>query len=124
MPVKGVRKVANVTGSGIEYVTRPVRKSKAFQAVKETVDDGSSSRYGGWVEKEERKRRRELRELNEFQRTGGRPQGPMEEDITYVHLRYTSKYRIDISLGLEPTSRFTRTPSTRRSGGTSATPAS
>lgn len=85
MPVKGVRKVANVTGSGIEYVTRPVRKSKAFQAVKETVDDGSSSRYGGWVDKEERKRRRELRELEELQKNGGRPQGPMEEDITYVH---------------------------------------
>lgn len=80
-PVKGVRKVANVTGSGIEYVTRPVRKSKAFQAVKETVDDGSSSRYGGWVEKEERRRRRELRELNELQKTGGRkPTEPMEED--------------------------------------------
>lgn len=80
-PVKGVRKVANVTGSGIEYVTRPVRKSKAFQAVKETVDDESSSRYGGWIEKEERKRRRELRELNELQRTGGtKPQEPMEED--------------------------------------------
>lgn len=80
-PVKGVRKVANVTGSGIEYVTRPVRQSKAFQAVKETVDDGSSSRYGGWIEKEERRKRRELRELNELQRTGGRrPEGPLEED--------------------------------------------
>lgn len=80
-PVKGVRKVANVTGSGLEYVTRPVRQSKAFQAVKETVDDGSSSRYGGWLEKEERRRRRELRELNELQRTGGKkPDEPMEED--------------------------------------------
>lgn len=80
-PVKGVRKVANVTGSGIEYVTRPVRQSKAFQAVKETVDDGSSSRYGGWIEKEERRKRRELRELNELQKTGGRrPEGPLEED--------------------------------------------
>lgn len=80
-PVKGVRKVANVTGSGIEFVTRPVRQSKAFQAVKETVDDGSSSRYGGWIEKEERRKRRELRELNELQKTGGRrPEGPMEED--------------------------------------------
>ena len=80
-PVKGVRKVANVTGSGIDFVTRPVRQSKAFQAVKETVDDGSSSRYGGWIEKEERRKRRELRELNELQKTGGRrPEGPMEED--------------------------------------------
>lgn len=84
MPVKGVRKVANVTGSGLEYVTRPVRKSKAFQAVKETVDDGSSSRYGGWTEKEERKRRRELRELNELQQTGRKSNEPMEEDPEYV----------------------------------------
>jgi import inner membrane translocase subunit TIM44 len=79
-PVKGVRKVANVTGTGLEYVTRPVRESKAFKAVKDTVDDGSSSRYGGWIEKEERRKRRELRELNELERSGGRPTGPMEED--------------------------------------------
>lgn len=80
MPVKGVRAAARVTGTGLDYATRPVRQTKAFQAVKETIDDGSSSRYGGWVEKEERRRRRELRELNELQRTGGRPTGPMEED--------------------------------------------
>jgi import inner membrane translocase subunit TIM44 len=85
-PVKGVRAVANATGTGLEYVTRPVRESKAFQEIKQTVDDGSSSRYGGWTEKEERKRKRELRELNELQRTGGKPQGPMEEDPEYVSL--------------------------------------
>jgi import inner membrane translocase subunit TIM44 len=84
MPVKGVRAAARVTGSGLEYATRPVRQTKAFQAVKETIDDGSSSRYGGWVGKEERRKRRELRELNELQRTGGRPTGPMEEDPEYV----------------------------------------
>jgi import inner membrane translocase subunit TIM44 len=83
MPVKGVRAAARVTGTGLEYATRPVRQTKAFQAVKETIDDGSSSRYGGWVEKEERRKRRELRELNELQRTGGKPTGPMEEDLEY-----------------------------------------
>ncbi|ORY09098.1 hypothetical protein BCR34DRAFT_487886 [Clohesyomyces aquaticus] len=99
-PVKGVRKVASVTGAGLEHVTRPVRQSKAFQAVKETVDDGSSSRYGGWVEKEERRKRRELRELkelNELQRSGGhRPTGPMEEDPdagTNVTLHKDAKYK-------------------------------
>ena len=80
MPVKGVRAAARVTGTGLDYATRPVRQTKAFQAVKETIDDGSSSRYGGWVEKEERRKRRELRELNELQRTGGKLTGPMEED--------------------------------------------
>ncbi|KAF2182169.1 Tim44-domain-containing protein [Zopfia rhizophila CBS 207.26] len=96
-PVKGVRKAASATGSGLEYVTRPVRKSKAFQAVKETVDDGSSSRYGGWVEKEERKRRRELRELNELQKSGGKnPAAPLEEDPdagTNVTLHKDAKYK-------------------------------
>lgn len=82
-PVKGVRAAARVTGTGLEYVTRPVRQTKAFQAVKETIDDGSSSRYGGWVEKEERRKRRELRELNELQRTGGKPLEPMVEDPEY-----------------------------------------
>lgn len=84
MPVKGVRAAVRVTGTGIEYATRPVRQTKAFQAISETIDDGSSSRYGGWTEKEERKRRRELRELNELQRSGGKPTGPMEEDPEYV----------------------------------------
>jgi import inner membrane translocase subunit TIM44 len=83
MPVKGVRAAARVTGTGLEYATRPVRQTKAFQAVKETIDDGSSSRYGGWVEKEERRKRRELRELNELERTGGKPTGPMDEDPEY-----------------------------------------
>jgi import inner membrane translocase subunit TIM44 len=86
MPVKGVRAAARVTGTGLEYATRPVRQTKAFQAVKETIDDGSSSRYGGWVEKEERRKRRELRELNELQRTGGKPTGPVEEDPEYDFL--------------------------------------
>ncbi|KAF2002789.1 Tim44-domain-containing protein [Amniculicola lignicola CBS 123094] len=95
-PVKGVRKVATVTGSGLEYATRPLRESKAFKAVKETVDDGSSSRYGGWTEKEERRKRRELRELNELQRTGGKHLGPMEEDPeagTNVTLHKDAKYK-------------------------------
>ncbi|KAH8731140.1 hypothetical protein GQ44DRAFT_643370 [Phaeosphaeriaceae sp. PMI808] len=96
MPVKGVRAAARVTGSGIEYATRPVRQTKAFQAVKETIDDGSSSRYGGWVEKEERRKRRELRELNELERIGGKPSGPLEEDPdagTNVTLHKDSKYK-------------------------------
>jgi import inner membrane translocase subunit TIM44 len=91
MPVKGVRAAARVTGTGLDYATRPVRQTKAFQAVKETIDDGSSSRYGGWVEKEERRKRRELRELNELKRTGGRPTGPMEEDIESVFPPKTPK---------------------------------
>lgn len=68
--VKGVRKTANVTGSIIEKSTRPLRETEAYKNVKEVIDDGSSSKYGGWVEKEERRKARELRELKE---NGGRP---------------------------------------------------
>lgn len=79
--VKGVRKSVNAAGRGIEKVTRPVRETEAYKSVKEIIDDGSSSRYGGWVEKEERRKKRELRELNELQRAGGKhPTGPIEED--------------------------------------------
>ena len=64
--VKGVRSGVKATGRGIEKVTRPVRETKVYKTtvggVKDVIDDGSSSRYGGWVEKEERRKKRELRE--------------------------------------------------------------
>lgn len=77
--VKGIRGGVNATGRGIERATRPVRDTKAFQSIKETVDDGSSSRYGGWVEKEERKKQKELRELQQGRMVGKRAE-QMEED--------------------------------------------
>lgn len=74
--VKGVRSGVKATGRGIEKVTRPVRETKVYKTtvggVKDVIDDGSSSRYGGWVEKEERRKQRELRELNETT-SSGRP---------------------------------------------------
>ena len=60
--VKGIRKGASAVGSGIEQATRPVRETEAYKSVKQTIDDGSSQRYGGWTEKEERKRQRAERE--------------------------------------------------------------
>jgi import inner membrane translocase subunit TIM44 len=57
--VKGVRKAANVTGDAVEKATRPIRETEAYRNVRDVIDDGSSSRYGGWVEKEERRKRRE-----------------------------------------------------------------
>ena len=70
--LQGVRKGANAMGSGIEKVTRPVRETEAFKNVRDVIDDGSSSRYGGWTEKEERRKKRELRELNELAKHGGK----------------------------------------------------
>lgn len=83
--VKVVRKGAVIAGSGIEKVTRPVRETEAFKSVKDTIDDGSSSRYGGWTEKEERRKKREAREAQELAKTGRKPdEGPVVEDPKYV----------------------------------------
>ena len=61
--MKGVRKAANVTGDAVDKATKPIRDTDAYKNVKNVIDDGSSSRYGGWVEKEERRKRREQQEL-------------------------------------------------------------
>ena len=79
LPVKGVRSGANAVGRGLDKVTKPVRDTEAFKSVKNVIDDGSSSRYGGWVEKEERRKARELRELDEM-KGGKRRMEKMEED--------------------------------------------
>ena len=81
--VQGVRAGVNATGRGIEQATRPVRETEAFKNVKEAIDDGSSTRYGGWIEKEERRRKREARERREMQ-SGRRPMEKMEEDPKYA----------------------------------------
>ena len=76
--VQGVRGGVNATGRAIEQTTRPVRETKAFKDLKEVVDDGSSSRYGGWIEKEERRQRREARESKN--KVAGVSNEPMVED--------------------------------------------
>lgn len=82
--VRGIRKGVNAAGTGLEKVTRPVRETEAYKNVKNVIDDGSSSKYGGWAEKEERRKRRELRELTELQRTGRSKNEKTEEDPEYV----------------------------------------
>ncbi|KIW09864.1 hypothetical protein PV08_11965 [Exophiala spinifera] len=77
--VQGVRSGVNATGRGIEKATRPIRETKAFKDISEAIDDGSSSRYGGWVEKEERRKKREALLLKEAQ-SGKRPVEEMVED--------------------------------------------
>lgn len=79
--MKGVRKAANVTGEALDKTTKPIRDTEAFKSVKSVIDDGSSSRYGGWVDKEERKRQRELREQME----GFKKHEVIEEDPKYVY---------------------------------------
>jgi len=68
--MKGVRKGANVTGEVLDKATKPIRETEAYKNVKDVIDDGSSSRYGGWVEKEERRKKRELRQKLEEMKNG------------------------------------------------------
>ncbi|KAL2015486.1 hypothetical protein VTK56DRAFT_5375 [Thermocarpiscus australiensis] len=63
--MKGVRKGASKTGEVLDKATKPIRETEAYKNVKDVIDDGSSSRYGGWVDKEERRKKRELREQME-----------------------------------------------------------
>ena len=78
--VKGVRSGVNATGRGIDAATKPVRETNIYKSVKDVIDDGSSSRYGGWVEKEERRKKRELRESKESGGLSGKRVEKMEED--------------------------------------------
>jgi mitochondrial import inner membrane translocase subunit TIM44 len=68
-----------VTGEALDKATKPLRETEAYKNVKDVIDDGSSSRYGGWVEKEERKRKRELRRRLE-QLRDGKPHEVFSED--------------------------------------------
>ncbi|KIX04592.1 uncharacterized protein Z518_05462 [Rhinocladiella mackenziei CBS 650.93] len=77
--VQGIRQGVNATGRGIERATRPVRETQAFKDISEAVDDGSSSRYGGWIEKEERRKRREAQRLKE-EKSGPKPAEPPVAD--------------------------------------------
>ncbi|KJZ73286.1 hypothetical protein HIM_07290 [Hirsutella minnesotensis 3608] len=74
--MKGVRKAANVTGEAVDKATKPIRDTEAYKNVKNVIDDGSSSRYGGWVEKEERRKKRAMMEAHRTQGTSE----AMEED--------------------------------------------
>ena len=100
LPMQGIRSGVNATGRGIEAATRPVRETKIYKSVsgnvKEVIDDGSSSKYGGWVEKEERRKKRELRELKEAAGSGrsGRRNEKMEEDPKYGQISFAGKVRM------------------------------
>lgn len=89
--VKGVRVVANATGNVVDKATKPIRETEAFKSVKNVIDDGSSSKYGGWVEKEERRKAREAREA-----AMGKVEVPVENpeyvSSIYVFYHYSSAY--------------------------------
>lgn len=82
--VKVGRAAVRATGEGVAKVTKPVRETKVYkdikQNVEEVIDDGSSSRYGGYLEREERKKQREIREM----KGGVKKAEKHEEDPKYA----------------------------------------
>lgn len=76
--VQGVRAGVNATGRGLEKASRPIRETQAFKDLSDALDDGSSARYGGWTEKDERKRLRQQRDAEALK--NGKPVEPMVED--------------------------------------------
>lgn len=55
---KTTRKVAVKTAQKIDETLEPVRQTKIYKDVSEVIDDGSSSSYGGFITKEERREKR------------------------------------------------------------------
>lgn len=126
--VKGVRAGVNATGRGIAAATKPVRDTEVYKTavggVKDVIDDGSSSRYGGWVEKEERRKQRELRELNEARASGrpGKRVEKIEEDPKYVSKEHLILVGTNITTAPVPTLHCTKTPSGKNHGEISKIP--
>lgn len=95
--VKAGRTVVRKTAEGVDKATKPVRETKAYKTVatniKETVDDGASSRYGGYIDREERRRLRELREAKELKE--GKRQAIVEENAEYAFQGSTHPETLD-----------------------------
>jgi import inner membrane translocase subunit TIM44 len=108
--VRGIRKGVTATGKGIEKATRPVRETQAYKTavggVKEAIDDGSSSRYGGWTEKEERRKQRQIREQNEGLHKGEK----MEADPKWAQITTKILNFLDADLSI---ARAQMSPSTK-----------
>lgn len=85
--VKAGRAAVRVTGEGVAKVTKPVRETKVYkdikQNVEEVIDDGSSSRYGGFLERDERKKQREMREMKGSYKRAEKH----EENVKYVRTK-------------------------------------
>ncbi|AJR48504.1 Tim44p [Saccharomyces cerevisiae YJM1387] len=56
---KNTRKAAAATAKKLDESFEPVRQTKIYKEVSEVIDDGESSRYGGFITKEQRRLKRE-----------------------------------------------------------------
>lgn len=131
--VKAGRAAVRVTGEGVAKVTKPVRETKVYkdikQNVEEVIDDGSSSRYGGFLERDERKKQREMREMKGSYKRAEKH----EENLKYVHTKpsfpkltiksmFVQKHLLTPHTGPEPMLPSTKTQLGKNPGVNSATP--
>lgn len=82
--MKTTRTAVSKTADAVDKVTEPIRETKAYKTVRDVIDDGSSMRYGGYEEKETRRRRRiaqEQKEIEEALRSGKTIHKPVKEDL-------------------------------------------
>lgn len=56
--MKHTRSAVGKTADSVDKATEPLRKTELYKNLKEVIDDGSSIRYGGYEEKEQRRQRR------------------------------------------------------------------
>lgn len=86
------RKTAAATADIIDKSTKPIRDSEAFKSISSTIDDGQSSRYGGFSTPEARKAARERQAREDALRP---PVRPIEEnaDVTGVVVHKDSKWK-------------------------------
>ncbi|CCC67810.1 hypothetical protein NCAS_0A12520 [Naumovozyma castellii] len=56
---KSTREAAKKTADTLDKSFEPVRKTQVYKDISEVIDDGDSSRYGGFITKEERRLKRE-----------------------------------------------------------------
>lgn len=71
--IKTTRTAANKTAEAVDKATEPIRQTELYKDIKEVIDDGSSMRYGGFEEKEARRKRRQLEEAKRMASGAARP---------------------------------------------------
>lgn len=77
--MKYTRDFTAKTIDGIDKTTEPIRQTEFYKDIKEVIDDGSSNRYGGYEDKEARRKRRDLELKKRLEHGASRP---VKEDIT------------------------------------------
>lgn len=59
-PVKLTRSAMSNAADVVDKASAPIRETSAFKEVKNVIDDGASIRYGGFENREQRRKRRDL----------------------------------------------------------------